>query len=108
MREAASFSPGSYESASRLESQSAGSSREMSCLNSAASSGYFSVYSASVAFHSASSAAPRSVWSKAALTSSGTTKGSCSHLSMSRVAATSSVPSAAPCTSCELALLGEP
>ena len=52
----------SYPLTGKTFSHPAGNSRLMSCLNSAASSGYFFSYSAKVAFQAASKAAPSAIF----------------------------------------------
>src|SRR5450759_375608 len=76
--------------------------------NSAASFGNAALYSANLLFHSFSRPAPLVRASHASYTCLGLSKGGYFQPLYSRVAATSASPSAAPCTSCVSALLGEP
>ena len=77
-------------------------------MNSAANSGCAFWYAANLSFQADSNCAPLAVASHAALMSAGITNGSAVQFNAARVAAISSAPSAAPCTSCVPCLLGEP
>src|SRR4030067_1529030 len=87
--------------------QLAGSSPLTRRSNSAASFGKAALYSANLLFHSFSRPAPLVRASHASYTCLGISNGGYFQPICSRVAATSSFPSAAPCTSWVSALFGE-